>query len=171
MQDAYAGFVADVRKTYSKDYLAAQHALGVKVKCYKEWDKNDLIALYDSYFGKSVFLHLARLVSQAREEESLRRSGVDVLAFAQRDLNNLSPNGGWRAFEQMLMDAIDTIKATSMRINRDLAGLFDDVDAEVDEQLPSFDQQLALAQMDGITTLAGMRNRVAELRQAFSRSA
>lgn len=165
---AYAGFVADIRKTYSKDYLAAQHALGVKVKCYKDWDKSDLIALYDSYFGKSVFLHLARLVSQARQEEAQRRTGVHVLAFAQRDLNNICP-AGWRAFDQILMDAIAEIKATSLRITRDLAGLFEQMDEE-DDTPPSFDHQVALAQMEA-RNLSAMRSRMMSLKQVFARSA
>ena len=164
----YAGFVSDIKKTFSREYLAAQHALGVKVRHYREWDKNDLVALYDSFFGKEVFHYLARLVNEAHREEVTRLSGGHFYSFAQDDLSEIAPTGmDWRGFSKMMRAAVNEIKATSKRLPRELAALIDE-DADIDSNTvvshpdfgmrgvpvtapEPFDAQAALAAMESRT--------------------
>lgn len=185
----YAGFVSDIKKTYSQDYLEAQHALGVNVRHYKAWDKSDLVALYDSYFGKAVFEHIARLILQARQEEAARAAGSNAYCFAQDDLNEIAPHGlDWKGYEAMMMDAIAEIKATSLRLTRDLAALFDER-GDVGNPFPSafgmrgihadtgFDPQAALEAMESRMAFQAsapkstVRDAVASLKNAFNRAA
>ena len=195
----YADIVADIKKTYSSEYVAAQNTLGVHVKCYKDWDKNDLVALYDAYFGKATFYHLVRLIQQARREEKARLASPNdkILAFAQKDLNELAPTGmDWKGYDRMMQDAIMEIQATSSRITRDLAALFSNTDEEMydgtnalphpsfgtrglllEGELTGFDPQSALARMDAATTQitteapkSAMRGAVESIRHAFTRA-
>ena len=156
----YPGFVSDVKKTYSKEYLKAQHALGVTVKDYKSWDKSDLITLYNSYFGRQVFNHLVALVREARREEQARANGSKTLAFAQQDLNQLAPNGlDWKGYDRLIVDTIADLKALSSQIRDDLLRRFDTPGIDRDEleltidtaPTGAFDHQQALAALDEVT--------------------
>ena len=166
MQEAkfvpYAGFVSDVKKTYSKEYLKAQQALGVNVKDYKSWDKSDLITLYNSYFGKVIFTHLVSLVREARREEQEKLAGSNTFAFAQQDLNQLAPNGlDWKGYDRLIVETVTTIKAMSSQITGEQIRRFeapgtidrDQLELAFDgDNADAFNQQHALAAMDDVTT-------------------
>ena len=169
----YPDFIADLKKTYSNEYIAAQNAIGVNVKCYKEWDKSDLLALYDSYFGKSVFHHLTKLVNQARAEEEARKdSTAPVLAFAQRDLNAIAPQGlDWQGYEQLVQSAIEEIEVSRKRITTNLVNAFA-ADAKTEESIAAFDVQSALQDLEARqATTSSDEGKIANIRPPVSRSA
>jgi hypothetical protein len=145
---SYAEFVADIKKTYSKDYLKAQHAMGVNVRHYKEWTKEDLVALYDSYFGRVIFDHIALLVQEARREETERTAnpGRRIPTFAQNDLNNIAPHGlDWKGYAKLMEEAVAALRTHSFRITSNLANLLAGEDAKEET---GFDSQAALAKLE-----------------------
>lgn len=179
----YAAFVADIKKTYSHEYLPAQRALGVNVRHYREWDVTDLLALYDSFFGRQVFIHLSRLAGEA-EREGMMRDGVshDTLGAAQRDLNAIAPTGmDWRGYVGMMHAAVSGIKEKSRRITSDLATLLANEQTDTAEPYaatPAFDSQAALARLEAHTVAtvmtpqkSAMSNVVTGLRSVFHRAA
>jgi hypothetical protein len=181
----YAAFAADIKKTYSHEYIAAQHALGVKVRHYREWDKTDLLALYDSFFGRQVFIHLARLMGEAQHEAALRTgASYDSLAPAQAALSSITPTGlDWQGFTGVMAEAVTEIKERSRRMTNDLATLFAEGEEPQQTDMPAgqFDQQAALAAMEAHMATVGSqhtteaspsRNEVVSgLRSLFTRAA
>lgn len=148
----YAGFVSDVKKTYSNEYLKAQHAIGVHVRHYKEWDKTDLITLYDSYFGKVIFHHLVHLVSEAQreEQEKFANPGLRIPTFAQNDLTEIAPRGlNWKGYERLILEAVAEIENRSKKAKSELIQLFDAPSSlHADRAETNFDAQTALAELE-----------------------
>ena len=143
----HAGFVSDVKKTFSHEYLQAQRALGVNVRHYKEWDKSDLVALYGSYFGRVVFDHLAGLVIEAHREEMLLIADPScrLPTFAQNDLNELAPHGlNWKGYAAIIAAAVAEVRAAGFAFRADHLPTQDELFAVA----PPFNQQSALAWME-----------------------
>ena len=150
----YAGFVSDIKKTYSKGYIKAQHALGVHVREYRLWDKTDLLALYNSYFGRGVFDHLVCLVGEARQEERAQQANPTqkIYAFAQDDLNEIAPLGmDWKYFDRLVTETMAEVKSASFKVTNALADRFKSATAQ--DAANGFDPQAALAQLDAVQVL------------------
>lgn len=179
---AYSTFTADIKKTFSGGYLEAQRALGVNVRHYRAWDHTDLLALYDSFFGRQIFIHLAQLMGEAQREAELRQgTSYDSLAPAQQALESIAPTGlDWQGYTQLMSAAVAEIKERSRRMTDDLAALFAadmaSFGTRQHEPASGFDQQAALAAMDAHmsavhTETAPARSTVASLKNFFTRAA
>ena len=144
---SHAGLVAHVKKTYSHEYLKAQHALGVQVRHYKEWDKTDLKALSDSFFGKTVFNQLISLVVAAHQEEAerLRAPLRRMTTYAQNDLNEIAPRGlNWKSYSTLIAEVVAEIRASGFAFKPDHLPTRDELFAIA----PVFDHQSALSWME-----------------------